>query len=80
MTKVTVPLRGSKDERSLRCVWPLKLCYRGIVYHGAKWQRWKKTNPTGSMEEFWSFRERKMVRARAEIRAFWEQRYIVIGA
>lgn len=65
--------RGSKDERGVLSVWPLQLCYRGAVYHGAKWQRWKLANPAGSMREFHRARKRKAAEAREEIRAFWRR-------
>ena len=55
-------------------IWPLKLCYRGLVCYGAKWQRWKKANPEGSIKRFFRLREQRAQAAREEIRAFWEGR------
>ena len=72
--KHTFPTRGSKYERSLICKWPLRVCYRGVICHGAKWQRWKKANPGGSMKAFFRFRARNAAMGRKEIRAFWERR------
>lgn len=72
MTKVTVPPQGLMDEHNVLSIWHLQLCYRGIVCHGAKWQRWKLANSDGSMEEFWLFCERKAAWACEEMWAFWE--------
>ena len=74
-----MPPRGPKDERAVLTRWPLKICYQGVCCHGAKWRRWKKTNPDGSMKKFYRFRARKAARAREEIRAFWARREGVIG-
>ena len=73
-TKTHAPPRGSKDERVVVSSWPLKVCYRGLVCHGAKWQRWKKANPEGSLKRFFRLREQRALKAREDIRAFWEGR------
>ena len=73
-TKTSAPFRGPKDERLVLSIWPLKVCYRGIVCHGAKWQRWKKANPEGPMKRFFRLREQRALAAREEIRGFWEGR------
>ena len=75
-TKTPAPPRGSKDERVVVTKWPLKVCYRGLVCHGAKWQRWKKANAGGSMKRFFRLREQRALKAREEIRSFWESRGI----
>ena len=71
-TKTPAPPRGSKDERVVVSIWPLKVCYRGLVCHGAKWQRWKKANPEGSLKRFFRLREQRALKVREDIRAFWE--------
>lgn len=58
-------------------VWPLQLCYRGLVYHGAKWQRWKLANPNGSMKKFQRVRKRRAAEVCEEIRAFWRRRDVL---
>ena len=73
-TKTGATRRGSKDERSLVTKWPLRVCYRGVVCHGAKWQRWKRANPGGSMKRFFRLRAQRAARVFEEIRAFWESR------
>ena len=77
--KSTVPTRAPKEERVTLSTWPLRICYRGVICHGAKWHRWKKVNRTGSMKSFFRFRARKAARAREEIRAFWERRGVVFA-
>ena len=72
--KTDVPPRGPKAEREVLSRWPLKVCYGGVICHGAKWKRWKEANPDGSMKRFYRFRARKAARAREEIRAFWARR------
>lgn len=57
--KVNAPLRELKAVRCLHSIWPLWLCYRGVVYHGAKWQHWRLANLEGTMKEFWQFRRSK---------------------
>ena len=54
--------------------WPLRICYRNVIYHGAKWQQWKKANPSCSMKMFFRARTREAARVREEMRAFWERR------
>lgn len=73
VTKVWTPARESKLRRCLWSVWPLQLCYRGVVCHGAKWQRWHLMNPEGTMEEFMLLRERKAVATRCEAICFRER-------
>ena len=73
-SKTTVATRALKDEREVLLKWPLKICYRSVVCHGAKWQRWRKANPTGSMKTFFRVRAREAARVREEMRVFWERR------
>ena len=75
-----MPPRCPKAEREVLSRWPLKVCYGGVICHGAKWKRWKKANPDGSMKRFYRFRVRKAARAREEIRAFWARRGGVVGS
>ena len=77
--KSTVSARATKEERATLSVWPLRICYRGVKCHGAKWHRWKKVNRDGLMRNFFRLRARKAARGRAEIRGFWENRGVVFG-
>ena len=77
--KSSVPTRASKEERATLSTWPLRICYRGVICHGAKWHRWKKVNRSGSLRSFFRFRARKAARGREEIRAFWERRGVVFA-
>ena len=79
-TKSYAPFRDAKDERLLVCKWPRGICYRGLVCHGAKWKRWKKANPEGSMKRFFRSREQRALDAREEIRTFWLGRGMGGGA
>lgn len=72
--KTGVVRRGTKEERALVTKWPLRLCYRGVVCHGAKWQRWKKANPGGSVKGFFRLRARRVAKVFEEIRSFWALR------
>lgn len=65
-------IRGTHCEgnRCLRSIWSLQLCYRGVVYHGVKWQCWRLANLEGSMEEFWQFCQDKASTACKEIACF----------
>ena len=72
--KTTVAMWALKDEREVLLKWPLRICYRSVICHGAKWQRWKKANPIGSIKMFFRIRVREAARAREEMRAFWEHR------
>ena len=78
--KSTVSMRATKEERATLSVWPLRICYRGLKCHGAKWHRWKKVNRDGSMRSFFRFRAQKAARGRAEIRAFWESRGVAFAS
>ena len=78
--KTTVSARAPKEERAILSVWPLRICYRGLKCHGAKWHRWKKVNRDGSMRSFFRFQARKAARGREEIRAFWERRGVVFAS